>query len=240
VRKAGALNVTELKEMLEACRSNQVTFMEAFMYQFHPQHKKVKELIGAGKIGDVSSMRASFSYFLGDPMINIRMNQELGGGSLYDVGCYALHSIRNILDSEPIKVFASAKTDSEYGIDTTTAGVLTFENGVQALFDCSFESFRRHTYEIFGSTGKIEVMAAYRPDTANEKGEGLIRLTKGDGEVEEYRIAGDQYKLQAEHFADSILNSKEPSYTREKMMNNMKILDACYESIVSGVSVEIK
>ncbi|MRH41954.1 gfo/Idh/MocA family oxidoreductase [Aquibacillus halophilus] len=237
--KPAALNGAELKEMIDVCEHHQVQFMEAFMYQFHPQHEKVKQLIQSGVIGEVASMRGAFSYFLGDPETNIRMSSDLGGGALYDIGSYATHSIRYIMDAEPVKVYASAKTDPKYKVDTTVAGVLSFENGVEALFDCSFEATFRNLYEVLGSTGKIEVNSAYRPDTS-ENGEGVIRVTKDNGEVEEFSVAGDQYKLQVEHFSECVLENKEPSYSNEKITNNMKVIDACFKAIETGNSVRIK
>ena len=115
--KPAALTVIEAKEMIEVCRKNSVMFMEGFMYQFHPQHKRVKEIIASGEIGEVKMMRASLSFFLEDQIGNIRMNQKLGGGSIYDVGCYCIHSIRNILDTEPKRVFASAQNDISNEVD---------------------------------------------------------------------------------------------------------------------------
>ncbi|WP_186580774.1 Gfo/Idh/MocA family protein [Aquibacillus kalidii] len=234
--KPATLNSEELAEIFEVCEKYGVTFMEAFMYQFHPQHDKVKELIMSGEIGDVSFMRSSFSFLL-DDLTNIRMVKELGGGSLYDVGCYTLHSIRNIIGQEPTKVYASAKLQPETGVDTTVAGVMSFANGVEASFDCSFDSTSRQTYEVVGSNGTIEVLGAFRPDQ-NEDGKGIIRVKK-DGEVSEQKVESDQYKEQVDNFANAILNQTEPRYTKDDMMKQMKLLEACLQSIDSGESVKL-
>lgn len=201
--------------------------MEAFMYQFHPQHEKVKELLRASEIGEVHYMEANFSFFLGEDTDNIRLNHELGGGSLYDVGCYCIHSIRNVLESEAISVFATANHHN--GVDTTATGVITLENGVDATFNSSFELTGRNEYQIVGSTGIIEVLAAYRPDEDDH--EGIVRVKKADGEVIEHHANDDQYKAQVEHFASCIIEGKTPVYHSEKMIANMKVLDACYQSI---------
>ncbi|MDC3412205.1 Gfo/Idh/MocA family oxidoreductase [Aquibacillus sp. 3ASR75-11] len=235
--KPAALHTNELKEMLTECRENGVYFMEAFMYQFHPQHEKVKQVIASGVIGDVSLMKGSFSFVLENDPTNIRLNKDLGGGSLFDVGCYCIHSIRSILDQEPVRVFASAKL-SDTGVDTTAIGMLDMENGVKAVFDSSFELSARSMYEIVGSKGTIKVPQAYRPDNNNHI--GVVQVIKDDGTVEEIEVHGDQYKNQVEHFAACILENKEPQYTDDKMLNNLKVIEACYQSIEQNASIELQ
>jgi xylose dehydrogenase (NAD/NADP) len=232
--KPAAINTNELKEMINACNDNNVTFMEAFMYQFHPQHAKVKEIIAAGDIGEIHFMRASFSFVLGNDNSNIRLNKQLGGGSLYDVGCYCIHAIRYVLDQEPIRAYANAKLDQN-GIDTTTTGLLDMKDGIKAMFDCSFELSPRNMYEVVGSKGTIEVTEAYRPDKNDHV--GIVRVKKDDGTVEEIEVHGDQYKNQIEHFSASILKNNDPMYTNEKMVNNLKVIEACYRSIETNESV---
>mgnify|MGYP001948433970 CR=1 FL=1 len=84
--KPVAVSLEELKEMTDACEKNGIKFMEAFMYQFHPQHQKVKDLIAEGVIGDVAMMRASFTFFLNDSS-HVRLSEDLAGGFMFDVGC---------------------------------------------------------------------------------------------------------------------------------------------------------
>ncbi|KAB8125851.1 Gfo/Idh/MocA family oxidoreductase, partial [Gracilibacillus oryzae] len=149
-----ALNNQELEEIVSAANRHNVLLMEAFMYQFHPQHDKVKEIIASGEIGEVSLMRASFSFYLEDRS-NIRLINELGGGSMYDVGCYTLHSIRNIFAQEPSSVFATETKRNGLDVDTTMSGVLTFADGKMGVFDSSFDSVHRQNYEVVGSIGTI-------------------------------------------------------------------------------------
>ncbi len=235
--KPAALNETELQEMLAVCKDHGVKFMEAFMYQFHPLHEKVRDLIREGEIGEISLIRASFSFLLQNDPQNIRLNKELGGGAIYDVGCYCLHSIREILQEEPTQVYAHAKQNTAH-VDTTVAGTLSFASGVEAVFDCSFDQLPVNGYEVVGSTGKIEVQNAYRPDK-NSDGAGLLRVTKSDGETVEMRVEGDQYKLQVEHFSEAVLEDKALLYTEEKMLNNIRTIDACYKSIATGKAVRM-
>ncbi len=148
-----------------------------------------------------------------------------------------MHSICNLLNEQPTAVYANARIHPKYSVDTTVAGILSFGNGVQASFDCSFDVTDRQAYQIVGSEGTIDVLSAYRPDI-NENGEGQIIITNATGK-ETVGVAGDQYKLQVEHFANAIIEDKEPSYSNEKMLQNMKVLDAAYQSIKEGKCVEL-
>ncbi|MDX8044581.1 Gfo/Idh/MocA family oxidoreductase [Gracilibacillus sp. S3-1-1] len=234
--KPVAITNEELVEMITVCEKNNVIFMEAFMYQFHPQHQKVKQFIQDGVIGDIAFMRASFSFYLEDRS-NIRLNSDLAGGSMFDVGCYTLHAIRNILDEEPTAAYAHAYYHPKLKVDTTMAGTLTMPSGILASFDSSFDSTSRESYEVVGSKGTITVTSAFRPDT-NEGMVGEIFLQTNEG-TEVITEAGDQYALMVENFADAILHDQPLFYYTAKMQQQMKVLDAVYESSRTGQVISL-
>lgn len=235
VEKPAALTAEETKEMIECCRENKVKFMEAFMYQFHPQHKRVQEILTSGEIGDIKLMRASFSFFLEDRENNIRMNREMGGGSIYDIGCYCIHAIRNILGSEPVTVETFAELDPQSGIDLSSIVYMKLENGINCVFDCSFDMSFRQEYEIIGTKGRITVPAAYRPDVVGD--EAVILIESEQGTRSEI-VGGDPYKLQVDHFSQAIRRKTQPSYSEENTLQNMRVIDACYTSINSRQAVK--
>ena len=234
--KPASLNAEETKEMVEFCREKNVKFMEAFMYQFHPQHERVREIIKSGEIGEVKYMRASFSFFLAQHEGNIKMDPNKGGGSVYDVGCYAIHAIRNILNAEPVEVQVHANIDADYQVDTSAFGYMQMDNGVRAHFDCSFDMVFRAEYEVIGTEGQIKVPRAFRPD--NHGGEGLIIVQK-EGVTREERITADIYRSEVEHISQVILEDGEPSYTGENAIQNMRVIEACYQSVKTGKMVKL-
>ena len=237
--KPAALTAKDAAEMIQVCEENDVLFMEGFMYSFHPQHARVREIIQSGEIGRVTYMTGSFSFYLGEERraANIRMNAEKGGGSIYDIGCYAIHAIRNILEMEPETVQVHAVVDEKYGIDTDAVGHFTFSDGMRATFDCSFNAAMRHVYHIHGTEGTITVPRAFRPD--NFGGEGIIQLEKGDTVTTEI-VRGDQYCLEIEQLSKAILEGdKTVPHTVENTINNMKTIEACYQSISTNQKVWI-
>ncbi|MFC3885475.1 Gfo/Idh/MocA family protein [Bacillus songklensis] len=230
--KPAALNAEETIEMIKVCREKNVKFMEAFMYQFHPQHKRVREIIASGEIGEVKLMRSSFSFYLDQREENIRMNKEMGGGSIYDIGCYCIHAIRNVLGSEPSKIEVYGEIDPLYGVDMSAIAYLKLKNGVNAIFDCSFDMVLRQQYEIVGTEGQIFVPRSFRPDLNG--GEGVI-IVQRETEERTEKIPGDIYVLEVEHFSEIILEDGQPFYSAENVIQNMRVIDACYQSIKNNV-----
>ncbi|WML41317.1 Gfo/Idh/MocA family oxidoreductase [Neobacillus sp. OS1-2] len=232
--KPAALTTEETGEMAAFCKQKDIKFMEAFMYQFHPQHQRVQEIIADGEIGEIKFMRASFSFYMEDKQSNIRMKKEMGGGSIYDVGCYCIHAIRSILHTEPIEVETFATLDPHTGVDLSALVHMKLANGIMAVFDCSFDMAFRQEYEVVGTKGRISVPRAFRPDTYG--GEGFIIVQSEQGDRTE-KITGDQYKLQIEHFSQSIMENTQPSYSAENTILNMRAIDACYQSICQKAAV---
>jgi predicted dehydrogenase len=235
--KPAALTVKEAKEMIEICKEYGVVFLEAIMYQFHPQHQRVKEIIASGEIGEVKSMRASFSFFLHGLENDIRKSPALGGGSLYDVGCYCLHSIGNILDATPEEVFASAQLHPKYKVDMSVQGIVKLNNGLTAIFDASMEQVLRHQYEVIGTKGKIEVPRAYLPNLFN--GEGLVIVSKENRASREEKIVGQQYVLQVEAFSKWVLDGDSSNDFVQKTVQNMQAIEMCLQSIERNSYVKI-
>lgn len=237
--KPAAINAEEFREMEKVCNEQGILFMEAFMYHFHPQHERVKQIIDSGEIGEISYMQAGFSFYIDEEQrgSNIRMNDQKGGGSIYDVGCYTIHSLRNILCAEPESVHVHASKDANYQIDTDAVGYLTFPNGVRATFDVSFNLAMRNEYKVFGTKGSIVVPRAYRPD--KNGGDGLVIVEK-EGVSRTETIKGDQYRNQVEHLSQAVLDGvSQLNHDYENTLNNLLVIDACMESIKTGKEVKL-
>ncbi|MEM1505598.1 Gfo/Idh/MocA family oxidoreductase [Domibacillus sp. 8LH] len=230
--KPAALNSSEIKEMEEACLKHDIFFMEGFMYAVHPQHARVKEIIASGEIGEVTNMRAAFTFLLEQPSGSIKMKKETGGGSLYDVGCYGIHSIRTILGTEPETVQTHAVIDPVSGVDTSQLTHMTFPNGITAYIESGFHSFRRSEYEVIGTKGKITVPRAFRPDWHG--GEGLV-IIENDSVTRTERFYADQYKTEIDQFAAAVLEKNGDTKAEFKQSYlNLKVIDACLKSIKSN------
>ncbi|WP_078409860.1 Gfo/Idh/MocA family protein [Priestia abyssalis] len=233
-----ALSASETREMIEHCQSKQVILMEAFMYQFHPQHQVVRDILSSGEIGQPKLMRANFSFMVEDRAQDIRLDPNLGGGSVYDIGCYCIHSIRNILKSEPTRVYVHAPADPDFKVDMTAIAMFELDNGMMAIFDCSFDMVRRERYEIVGTYGTIVVPKAYNLPECFD-GEGTVIVEKENGVERIEKVYGHEYTLEIEHFSQCVIDGVQPLYTGKNILQNMKVIEACYESMRSGKWVTV-
>jgi xylose dehydrogenase (NAD/NADP) len=93
-----ALNAAECREMIAAAQANGVTLMEAFMYRYTARTRAILEVVRTGTLGEIKQINATFRFLLANPA-SIKLKPELGGGALYDVGCYPVNLIGLIADT---------------------------------------------------------------------------------------------------------------------------------------------
>lgn len=240
IEKPMAIKVADIEAIEAAAQANRVKVMEGFMYRFHPQHTKVRELIESGLIGDVLSCRASFS-FLMPPARMYRINRSManGGGALWDIGPYAIHALRwcfgsNVAPVEPKSAIAQAKLN-EHGADVVMSGVLDFGQDAQGRaryghFDISFERSRKAEYEIIGDKGAIKChnMWAYPTD------DPVISWEAGGKSETIILPKANHFNLEIEHFSNCVLNESAPYLTFADAMNNCKVLQQIQSVVESG------
>ena len=228
-----ALKTDEVDAIQAAAHKHGRVVMEAFMYRHHPQTLKVLELVKSGSLGTLKLVRGSFSFFLsreGD----VRLDPSMGGGSIWDVGCYPISYTRSILGENPLEVFGWQVTGPT-GIDETFVGQLRFDHDVYTQFDCSFAVPLRWSMEITGSEATLNIPSPFKPGL-DEK----IYLTRGD-QTETINIKGQElYIGEVEDMADAILLGKEPRISLEDSRANVKVITTLLESARLGKPVSFR
>lgn len=225
-----ALTAAECEEMAAACRRHGVALMEAFMYRFHPRTERVASLIAEGTLGDLRIVRAAFTFTASDPRANIRFRPDLGGGALYDVGCYTVNVSRMAL-GEPTQVFACGVIGAS-GVDEQVGAVLRFGGSRAALIDCGLTLPRREEYEIVGTEGRVTVPAAFLPGTADAE----MHVVRGT-ERQVVTVSGaDQYQRMIEHFGDVVMGRSRARLFPEDATANVRALAALLASVRSGTA----
>jgi predicted dehydrogenase len=221
-----AMTAADCEAMIAACRRHGVVLMEAFMYRFHPRTRRVAQMAADGAVGEVRLVRASFSFRVRGAD-NIRLRPELGGGALYDVGCYGVNVSRLIL-GEPAHVAAHARIGPS-GVDEVLGALLSADGDRLAVVDCGLSLARREDYEIVGTDGRIHVPTAFLPGTAD----AVIRLIR-DEETTETVPGVDQYRLMVEHFAEAVLDGTPLALPPEDAVANLRVIEAALRSVRTG------
>ncbi|HEU5087209.1 MAG TPA: Gfo/Idh/MocA family oxidoreductase [Roseiflexaceae bacterium] len=219
-----AMNAAECAEMQAAAEQHGVLLMEAFMYRFHPQTLRVQELVRQGAIGDARLLKATFSFHLTNPA-NIRLNADLGGGGLMDVGCYCVNVSRTMFAAEPVEAQAYASWSAS-GVDELLVGTLRFADGRLAQIECSLALAGRQSYQIIGADGFIEAPTAFVPGLSDT----TLTIRQGN-QTETETIGGvDQYQLMVEHFGECVRGNATLRYPASEAVANMRVIEALYES----------
>jgi predicted dehydrogenase len=235
--KPMALDAVEAKQLAELCGRRKVPLMEAFMYRFHPQTRRVHQLVRDGAIGELREVRAHLSVnILSDPdPANIRFDPKLGGGSLLDMGCYTVDLSRQLFSETPRRVHAWSHIDPKLGVDISMAAILEFSGGRVALPSCSFLAGAQGTYIVVGTKGVIEVPRGFIPGLGSRVAEGLVVIADADGRRREEKFAAtDHYRLMAEAFAAAVLAGAPVPYSPADSVENMRVLDAIARASRSG------
>ncbi|MBS3964197.1 MAG: Gfo/Idh/MocA family oxidoreductase [Methylomonas sp.] len=236
VEKPMALTVADIDAIATAARRHNVKIMEGFMYRFHPQHARVREILDSGVIGDIRSVRASYSFMMRPArMYRLSESVERGGGAMWDIGCYAIHSLRLFFDELPTSVTAMANYVAS-GADSSTSGVLDYGNGRYAQFDFSFERARRCEYEIVGTQGGLKCHVVWQlPGDVP-----VISWWSENGRQGEERLpASNHFLLEVEHFSDCVLNDRAPSLSLDDARDNCRVIVAALKSAAEGRTIAL-
>tara|TARA_R110002020_G_scaffold37828_9_gene114008 strand:+ start:1294 stop:2280 length:987 start_codon:yes stop_codon:yes gene_type:complete len=222
-----ALHADDIAPLIAARDKYNVLVCEAFMVTYHPQWKKVRDLIAEGAIGRLRHVQGAFSYFNADPD-NMRNRPELGGGGLPDIGVYPTVSTRFSTGREPLRVQATVERHPQFGTDSYASVKADFGD-FEMSFYCSTQMALRQLMVFHGEEGFIEVTA---PFNAGDYGHAVVTLHNAtQEEARIFRFPGvRQYRLQAEAFVRKARGADEPVFTLEQSVLNQKFIDAVYRA----------
>ncbi len=230
-----AVTAEECERMIEACREHRVRLMVAYRLHFEEINLNAIDLVRRGRIGDPKFFNSSFSMTVrpGD----IRTKRELGGGTLYDIGVYCINAARGLFRAEPKEVMALSVNSGAARvkeIDESTAAVLRFDGERIAAFVTSFNADDVASYRIVGTKGHLHVNPAY------EYAEGLAYELTTNGKTTRRRIGKrDQFAPELLYFSDCILKGRDPEPSGEEGLQDVRIVQALYESADTGKVVQI-
>jgi D-xylose 1-dehydrogenase (NADP+, D-xylono-1,5-lactone-forming) len=229
-----APTAVEAQKVVDFCRAKRVCLMDGFAWPHHPRTVRLRQLLDDHSLGDVRRVTGTFTF----PMrpldsANIRLRPELGGGSLLDVGCYAVYGIRWAFGAEPARVFATATF--QHGVDTEMSGTLWFTDGRVGAFDCGFTLPLRGWLEIAATEGVVSIPEMWQPS----KHASYLLQPKGQP-AKELGVEGeDQIHHMIENFSRAALESQPVSPPPEEAVRTLKVLDALAQSAREGRLVSV-
>jgi xylose dehydrogenase (NAD/NADP) len=238
VEKPMAITVEDIDAIAAAAEQHRVKVMEGFMYRFHPQHQRLQEIVRSGLIGEVRYAKASYSFMMRPARLyRLSRDPNHGGGAMWDVGPYAVHSLRHCFEDDPVSVTAMAKY-VESGADIAMSGIIEFANGKRGHFDISFECSRQSEYTIIGTKGSVKCHTVWQLPGTTDVPVISWWSDDGSGAVETYPAA-NHFNLEIEHFSDCVLNDKPPALSLQDARSNCATVVALLESAATGRVVKV-
>ena len=228
IEKPMAIKSKEVELLVDSAKKNNVKIMEGFMYVFHPQFDRIQNIINSGILGGINYAHSMFSFPIQAARF-YRINRSIanGGGALWDIGPYAIHTIRSCFKENPKQVYAQSKLN-EHGADMSTTGMIDFGNDKKATFDISFECTRRSEFEVFGPLGRAKCPIIWQPENLPAK---IIYSTEKSGIQEEIVPTANHFELEIKHFNEVIQSSAECKLSTNDAIWNVKTLEGIQKSI---------
>lgn len=220
------LRENELITIFEQANEQKVHVMEAFMYRFHPQISAAKKLLDEKSIGEVLTVRSRFHFAIENKKQEIRMQPNLGGGVMWDIGCYSLNATLEFLGEDPERIQVLSGRNSQ--VDTHVSFQLAFPSGVLGIADCSFHSPMTQGLDIIGTEGTMSLPYVFRPDLNG--GVGVIDIQK-NGVTNHYEFEGNSYLYQVNAFHDAIRGNIDLPYSQYQMIQHTRILQKIVEQL---------
>ena len=220
----------EAVEAFEAAERAGRILMEALMWRHSPQTAKLVQLVEGGVIGELQLVRATFSFPL-EGRRNIRLDPELGGGALMDVGAYCVSAAR-LLAGEPERVYGE-QVIGDSGVDTLFTGVLRFPRGVLAEIDAGMHLPRRDGLEVVGTEGSLVIADPWLAQRL------VLHLRRGESRLYLARPPADPFGRVLVTLGAALVGAAAPLLGRDDAVGQARALDALYQSADEGAPVTL-
>lgn len=233
--KPMALRTDECLEMIDTAQDHAVKLMIAYRLHFERANLKALDIVRSGQLGAARIFHSIFSMQVTPG--NLRLDAQLSGGTLYDIGIYCINAARMLFEAEPTSVVAvSAKsTDARFGgVDEMTSALLTFPGDRIAALTSSFGAADTSTYSIVGTKGSLLVEQAYEiADTIRH-----VLQCNGQTTIDTFPKR-DQFAPELLYFSECILHDHPPEPSGEEGWADVRVIQALYESAQTGAPVAL-
>lgn len=219
--KPFCINAREADEMISLARAKRCFLMEAMWPRFLPAMARVREIVSAGELGEITLVQAGF-FFRADWNAEGRLfNPALGGGALLDLGVYPISLAQMVFGRDPVRISGVAQIGTT-GVDEQASIVLDYGREAMATLACSLRSPSPSVAVISGTTGYVRIPNPFiRPDR-------LYIKRPRQREVEElFPVEGNGYNYEAAAVMESLGRGEleSPIMTWDMSSRIMRIMD---------------
>ncbi|MBO0866949.1 MAG: Gfo/Idh/MocA family oxidoreductase [Micromonosporaceae bacterium] len=184
VEKPLAPDAAQAAELAQLAAESGLVLRDNMTFLHHPVHARVRELVAAGRLGEVRALHAAFCF---PPLSNvdIRYSRALAGGALLDAGVYPLRCAQLMLGEQLRVAGAVLREDPDRGVDLSGQALLVSAGGVPASLAFGFEHSYGSWYTLWGSTARLHLDRAFTPPAYRQP---VLRIEEQD-RVEELTLA---------------------------------------------------
>jgi len=234
--------VERAEKMVAAAREAGVTLMVAYRMHTEPAVRRVREMLGDGLLGQPVQVHGHMSQPLLDMIEDPnqwRLDPKMAGrgATVTDIGLYPLNTARFLLDSDPVAVEATMRSEDEAFDevpDQHAAFTMEFADGTQAVCTASQQAAQSSHITVVGTEGSASVEPAFFPDEPRQ-----LTVSRGGTTVETTFEQIDQMREEFDYFADCLLSERKPTGDGEHGLVDMRVMDAIYDAAEDGRRIEL-
>lgn len=223
-------NGTDARAIADAAEATGRSAFVGFHYRLHSFTQRLLDVIGSGVLGDIDDASIDFSipHFVVKPG-NIRLNGDLGGGAVMDVGCYAIDLLRAAWGEAHVVSSSARLYDGDPRVDMQTDFVLAFDTGIRARVRASFlgDDKGQMSLTIVGSAATLHATSVIVPQWG-----ATLRVTAGENLlIDEKAMEGESsYVAQLEHLVDVLASDGPSPLTAAHATATMALVDDVYRA----------
>jgi len=235
--KPMANSSAECRQMIDAAKKADRKLMIAYRCHYEPFNKEAIRIARSHELGPTQMILADAGFAAGDPA-QWRLHKALsGGGSMMDIGIYALNAARYLTGEEPTEVNAMSFTDRNdprfKEVESNVIFQLRFPSGVIANCSSSYSYFHQSHYRVMGTEARLEM------DPATWYNGNRLWIERGN-KIEQIELQeADHFALEMDHMSDCVMQNKEPLTPGEEGLRDLTIIEAVYEAAKSGKTVKL-
>lgn len=230
-----ATSLADAERIRTAARQHGVVIMEGFMNAMHPMHAYVDEVLASQRIGEVRTVQATLTYMLPDWKTDTRAVLALGGGSLFDAGCYCVHGVGRLLGHTPQHVMASHVVHDVTGVDEVFHAILHYKGGRTATIHASMATAFTDVCVIIGTHGRITMEGAFPGGRFPSR----VVVATGSQRTERHFTGEPLHGLQLDHFARCVRGEAIPVVSLDESVRNTAILESLRQAANTGRAIPV-